>query len=143
MKEFVTAVAEATTESTEEQKGMAFAVDGVELRCFKPRDGQVAVLMASTGRHSSEEEKVAGLINFFVAVLDNQSHTYIVNRLLDREDEFGLEQVTAIMEWMIEEWSGRPTQSPSVSTGSQRSDGLNSTPPTPVLTSSGSPSIVS
>lgn len=137
MREFNTAVKEVT-EPEEQEQGMPFAVDGVMCRAFRPSDGQLAVLMASTGRHSSTQEQIAGLINFFVAVLDEDSHTYIVNKLLDRKDPFGLEKVQEIMEWMVEEWSGRPTQQPSASTPSPPSAGQNSTPPTPQSISSAS-----
>lgn len=131
MKEFTTAVQDA---EQDEDGAMEFSVDGTLCRAYRPSDGQLAFLMASTGRHSSDQEQIAGLINFFVAVLDDESHNYIVNRLLDRKDSFGLEQVQAIMEWMVEEWSGRPTKSPSVSTTSPPTTGRSSTPRTPALT---------
>lgn len=134
MREFNTAVREVT-EPDDVQKGTPFIVDGHECRCYKPKDGQLAVLMSSTGRHSSTQEQIAGLINFFVAVLDDASHEYIVGRLLDGKDDFGLEQVQDIMEWMVEEWGGRPTQRPYVSTSSPPSAGPNSTLPTPASTS--------
>jgi hypothetical protein len=138
MREFVTAV-EAQDEELAE-KGTPFMVDGVECRCFRPKDGQVAVLMAQTGRHASDEQKVAAIINFFVGVLDDHSYQYLVDRLLDGRDNFGLVQVEQIMSWMIEEWSGHPIQRPSVSTGSRRPGGPNSTQPTLRSISSDSPS---
>lgn len=137
MREFITAAKEASETEDEKAAGTTFLVDGFECRCFKPKDGQLAVLMATTGRHSSNEESIAGYINFFVAVLDDESQSYIISRLLDRKDEFGIDQVQSIMEWMIEDWSGRPTQSPSVSTASPPSVGRKSTRPTQALTSSG------
>lgn len=133
MREFTTAANEAAS-GDEPDKGIPFMVDGFECRAFKPQDGQLAVLMATTGRHSSNEEQIAGLINFFVAVLNDESHGYIVSKLLDRRDKFGLDEVQDIMEWLIEEWSGRPTRSPSGSTSSPESVGPKSTPSTPALT---------
>jgi hypothetical protein len=134
VKEFTTAVREVE----EDTSLMEFKVDGVDLKCFKPKDGQLAMLMASTGRHTSQHTKVAGIIDFFVEVMDEPSHHYIVDRLLDRQDPFGLEEVEQIMMWMIEEWTGRPTESPSVSTRSPQSAGQNSTPTTSPSTSSDS-----
>lgn len=131
MKEFTTAVSGA---EQSDDDAMEFNVDGTLCRAYRPSDGQLAFLMASTGRHSNSQEQIAGLINFFVAVLDDDSHNYVVNRLLDRKDPFGIEQVQAIMEWMVEEWSGRPTRSPSVSTTSPPTTGQSSTPRTPALT---------
>jgi len=133
MKEFVTAAEEAA--KPEDDDGvMEFSVDGVMCKAYRPQDGQLAVLMASTSRHSNNQEQIAGVINFFVAVLDDDSHNYVVSKLLDRNDSFGLENVQEIMEWMIEEWSARPTRSPSASTSSRRSGGRKSTPTTPALT---------
>lgn len=134
MKEFTTAVNEAEKQDNGDDGAMEFSVDGVLCRAYKPKDGQLAVLMASTGRHTSAQEQIAGVINFFVAVLDDESHNFIVNKLLDRKDPFGIEHVNDIMEWMMEEWSGRPTKSPSGSTTSPPTGGRNSTPPTPALT---------
>lgn len=131
MKEFTTAVEKA---GQDEEAPLEFAVDGTLCHGYYPGDGQLAYLLASTGRHSSEQEQIAGLINFFVAVLDDESHRYVVSRLLDRRDEFGIEQVQKIMEWMVGEWSGRPTKSPSVSTSSPPSTGQSSTEHTPALT---------
>jgi hypothetical protein len=132
LKEFTTAIEKA--ESQDEEATLEFNIDGVLCHAFHPGDGQLAYLLASTGRHSTGQEQIAGLINFFVAVLDDDSHTYVVNRLLDRKDQFGLEQVQAIMEWMVAEWSTRPTKSPSGSTPSPPSTGRSSTEKTPALT---------
>ena len=134
MKEFTTAVQEVEEDFDDEPKGTVFGLDGIECRAFRPKDGQLAVLMASTGRHSTQNEQVAGIINFFASVLDDDSQTYVINRLLDRKDPFGIEQVQDIMEWLVAEWSGRPTRSSSASSQSQRTDGQKSTPPTPALT---------
>lgn len=142
MKEFQTAVTQAEEEERDD-RSYPFVVDGVECRAYRPKDGQLAVLVASNSRHSSMEEKMAGLINFFVAVLDDESHTYIVNRLLDRRDDFGITQITAIFEWLMGEWTGRPTQRSSASTQSQKRGGQKSTQPTQELTSSDSPRIAS
>lgn len=132
MKQFQTAVKNAE-QDPDVKYDLEFEVDGVMCRARRPKDGQLAVLMATTGRHSSVHERIAGIINFFVAVLDDFSHTHLVSRLLDSEDEFGLEQVEQVMEWMVEEWSGHPTEPVSVSTASQPSTGPSSTGNTPAL----------
>lgn len=142
MKEFETAVQQAA-ENEEDEKVYPFKVDGVECRAYRPKDGQLAILIATNTRHSTMEEKMAGLINFFVAVLDDESHSYVVNRLLDRRDSFGIEQINSIFEWLMGEWTGRPTQSSSASTQSRSSGGQKSTRRTQELTSSDSRPIAS
>lgn len=127
MKEFVTAARELEEEGAEEEQPVEFSVDGQMCFAYRPSGGQVAVLMATTGRHTSENEQIAGFLNFFVSVLDEDSHAYLVSRLLDRTDPFDLDQVQAISSYLMEEWSGRPTKSSSGSTGSRRSTGRSST----------------
>lgn len=113
MKEFTTAL-KAVTEP--EDAPMSFSIDGHELHAYQPTDGQLAMLLSSVGRHTSTETRVAGVVDFFVAVMDDPSATYVVERLLSRSDPLGIDQVQEVMEWMVEEWTGRPTQPLSVST---------------------------
>lgn len=127
MREFTTAVAEIEAEDHDD-RWIEFSVDGILCRARRqPQDGQVAVLMATTGRHSSQQERIAGLINFFVGVLDEDSHSYIVNRLLDGGDQFGLANVEEILEGLMEDWAGRPTKQSSGSTTSPKDTGRSST----------------
>lgn len=151
MKEFITAARaaaepqEAPLEFTLTRKDEnGEVIESQVCHAYKPNEGQVAVLMATTSaRHLSEPEMVAGIINFFVEILDEETHHYIVNRLLRKDDDFGIGEVQEIINWMMEEWSGRPTQLSPASTPSQASGGATSTPPTPPSTSSGSPFIAS
>ena len=113
MREFTTAIEEVTEEQGPD---LEFKLDDRVLHAYKPTEGQLAMLMASIGRHTSDSTKVAGIIDFFVSVMDEQSHAYIVDRLLSRADPLGIPQVQDIMEWMVEEWTGRPTKPLSVST---------------------------
>lgn len=124
MREFET---QALADDEVDEEGTPFNVDGVLCTAYHPGDGQLAYLMATTSKHTSQQEQVAGLINFFVATLDDDSREYIVGRLLDRRDAFGIKEVEDIFKWMIEEWTGRPTKSLSGSTPSRRTGGRKST----------------
>jgi len=114
VKEFNTAL--RAVDEGDDAYTLKFKVDGRELTAYKPSDGQLAMLMVAVSKHVSQSTQIAGVIDFFVSVMDNTSHGYIVDRLMDREDMFGIEEVQAIMEWMVEEWTGRPSQPLSVST---------------------------
>lgn len=127
MKEFTTALKAVEDVEQGADPAMHFTVDGRELTCYPPNDGQLAMLMATTGRHTTMQRKIAGVIDFFVEVMDDDSAAYLTQRLLDRQDVFGVEEVEEIMAWMVEEWTGRPTQSPSVSTQSRQNGGPRST----------------
>jgi hypothetical protein len=124
IQEFIT---QAKAADEPEDVGMEFDVDGVLCTAYHPGDGQLAYLVATTSRHSSAQEQVAGLINFFVAVLDDESREHLVARLLDRKDPFGVTEVEEIFKWLTAEWTARPTKSLSGSTPSRRTGGRRST----------------
>jgi hypothetical protein len=163
MREFVTAVRDAY----EVDEGEEFLVHGAEcdkskaqspgeqeaaecteancqtVRHYRPTEGQIAVYVASTGRHASASDRTAAVINFFVELFDKPSQAYLIERLLDRDDPFGLPEVEEMIEALTEGWSGRPTQPSAASTPSRRNGGRKSTPRTHKSISSGSPRIVS
>lgn len=129
MKSFSTAAKQAAAKSGEE---FHFDLDGKTMTCYRPEPEQWAVTMAGMGRFSSMRDQAAAVINFFVGIMDEQSASHITERLLDRTDPFGLEEVQNIFEWLTEAWSGNPTESPSASTGSQKPTGPTSTDAIPV-----------
>ena len=86
IKEFTTAL-KAVTE--DEDAPMVFSIDGHELLAYKPTDGQLALLMSSIGRHTSISDPGRRVIDFFVAVMDDDSATYVTDRLLSRTDPLG------------------------------------------------------
>jgi hypothetical protein len=103
-------------------------IDGRKIPAYRPSDGQLAVLMASIGTGASDIDGVAGPMNFFGSLLDDDGKKYFTDRLLDRKDAFGPEDLVEIMEALVEEWGARPTQSSSGSTVSPPNDGPKSTP---------------
>ena len=125
MKEFSTA-AEKQDETTDEAD-LIFMLDDHEMRAYKPTEGQFALVMMALGRHASNTEQFAGVIDFFVNVLDGPSQQYVMDRMASRENVIPMEDIVAMLEWMVEEWGGRPTQSPSGSTPSRRNGGRKST----------------
>jgi len=143
VKEFVTAAERIENEDTPDDDYVEFAVDGFEVKAYRPDDGQLAVLYAMTGRHTTTPEKIAGTVNFFFGLLDEDSHTHLAQRLMDRNDDFGIAKVNEILTYLVEQWSGRPTRQSSGSSGSQRPTGRKSTQRTPAKRSSDSPSIAS
>lgn len=127
MREFTTAAKIAA----EEQESVEFKIDGQEIKSYRPGDGQIALVMAGTGRHTSVATRIASIIDFMMGCMDEDSATYITERLMDRTDPFGLEEVEEILGYIIEEWTGRPTPQRSASTSSQQTAGQVSTALTP------------
>jgi len=124
VKEFTTA---AEAAAGEDEPDLVFTLDGEELRAYRPTEGQFALLMMAMGRHASNTEQYAGILEFFVSVLDDESQRYVLNRMEARGEMISTKTIVEIMEWMVEEWGGRPTRSPSVSTSSRRNGGRKST----------------
>lgn len=115
---------------------VTFQIDGREVVAHEPDTAQMAVLIAGFGRHRSEADKIATFIDFFEAVLDEDSVHYVIDRLLDRKDAFGVEELAQVGEWLIEEWGGHPTQPPSGSSQSRPTGGRASKRPTTKSTTS-------
>lgn len=136
MKEFETAARASSRELGEDSipfKIKRVDEDGTviqvrELTAHLPDENQIILLTSGLGRGGTQSQRVATVMNFFYNVLDKADGDYIEARLWDADDEFGLAQVVSIAEWLIEEWSGDPSQEPSGSQSSQSTTGASSTP---------------
>jgi hypothetical protein len=135
MKQFTTAAKEAERAKDADAGDLyPFELDGRTIVAYKPTEEQIALLMSDVGRFSSNSSKVGGSIDFFHSIFADADAAYIRQRLLNKDDAFGLPEVQDILEWLIEEWTGNPTQSQSASTPSRPSGGRKSTPRTPAST---------
>lgn len=149
MKEFITAVA-AKDDDPEgwiefpvvEQNEKGERVRTVNCRAKRPSTGQVAYLTMTTHKRQTFETQVSGIINFVMAIMDDETAAYLSDRLLDQKDPFDIPQIQEIIEYLVEEWSARPTGSSSDSSESQAPSGSISTA-TEQTTSSTSGSIAS
>jgi len=124
VKEFTTAAKEAVTD---DEQVVEFTVDGLEVRAHQPSSGQMAMVYQALSDYNTDQRKVAGIIDFFMGLLDEDVQQALGQRLLSREDPFDLDQVTNILTWLVEEWAGRPTRSSSGSTRSPTAIGPKST----------------
>jgi hypothetical protein len=125
VKDFTTAVEKQ--EETEDESVLVFSLDEFEMRAYRPTEGQFALLMMAMGRHVAETQQASGVLDFFINVLDQPSQNYVLGRMQSRTNAIPMDAIVEILEWMIEEWGGRPTRSPSVSTPSRRNGGRKST----------------
>ena len=140
MREFLTAAKEVVEG---EDEALDVPIDGVIYRAYKPTDGQFAFVMATTGKHASTQDQIAGQINFFLSMFEQADADALAQRLLDRKDPFGMDAVGDILGAMLEDWSGRPTVPSSGSSQSPRTTGRKSTQRTPKSISSDSRSTAS
>lgn len=137
MREFNTAVKEKQ-DKAEGVDGIKFKVDGRVMLARQPLPSQVAYLMGITSRQRSEQDQMGGMMNFVDSILGDDDSQHLLNKLLDPEDDFDTDDMMAIVRFLLEEWSARPTQPVSGSTGSQPTTGPESTLRTQESTSSNS-----
>ena len=150
--EFDTAVARvlAEDEAPDEQPLISFTVNErdpetdeivnkVQCHAYEPYEGAVVALLADvTGRRSKTTDKISGLVDFVMDIVDDETKAYLTDRLLDREDPFGAEDLSQIALGLIAEVGGRPTKLPSDFAPSRKTAGQRSTRTTSKSTSSAS-----
>ena len=130
MKEFTTAARRSAPAAIDGSEPIQFTVDGEEFTAYPPTPGQFMMLMSAQAKGRDEVESVASIIDFLDGILDDNAQAMFRRRLLDRNDPFDFDTITTIMEGLIEEWSARPTKSPSGSTRSRSPGGQKSRPRT-------------
>lgn len=118
MKEFITAVEAETAEELGHDNSLEFKVgytdsEGIAqaeriVHAYRPKEGMVTMTMALMGRHAKATDKIAGIVDLFFACFKEGDKQYFVDRLYDNDDPFGADEITPMMTWMLEEWSGRP-----------------------------------
>lgn len=131
----------ATEDDPEVVVPIKFKVGEQECLAYRPEAGQLAIMYSRMDDTlANDGEKIAAMIDFFMGLLDKESRRVLTRRLMDREDAFEMEDVSDIMNWLMEQWAGRPTQPSSVSTRSRSNGGRKSTVKQPVEGSTLSPS---
>jgi hypothetical protein len=127
VKEFTTAARRAAPSAMEGAEPIQFTVDGQEFTAYPPTPGQLALLISAQAKNREPEESIASIIDFLDGILDENAQAMFRKRILDRDDPFDFDTVEQIMEGLIEEWSARPTSSPSASSSSPANGGRKST----------------
>lgn len=139
MKSFSTA-AKAAAHQTDEPIGepIKFEFDERVVTVLPPTGPQLALFLAAYGDMTEMGTRVVDTLNFFSARFGREDAGYFRRRLNDPDDPFEFEDLADILAWLVEEWSGRPTISPSASVLSPTATGNDSTdgPQDAVLTHS-------
>lgn len=112
MQEFITAAREDFDPEADES--VTFKHDGREVTFFKPTSAQFALVAAAS--QGSDWDQAGGFLSTFFAMAEEDTHRYFWARLMDRKDPFDIDGdagVAAIMQYLLEHWSARPTKQPS------------------------------
>lgn len=127
MREFTTAARKSAPTFIEDAQPIEFVIDGETFTAYPPSPGQMAMLIAAQADSRDVSESMAAIIDFLDGILDEDAQAMYRKRLMDRNDPFDFDTVNEIVEGLVEEWSARPTKSPSVSSSSRRTAGSRST----------------
>jgi len=127
MRSFTTAGKQTSEETFEGAEPLKFVLDDSEYIAYPPTPAQFAVFMSSQAESRESQDHVAGVIDFFDGLLEEEARRTFRRRLLDRDDPFDFDMVQEIMEWLVEEWAARPTKPSSDSPSSRTTTGPRST----------------
>lgn len=111
----------------EQDEPIYIDIAGKETVFHYPGSGQMAYMaMASAGDRNTVQ--TAGMmINFVISLMEEEDARRLRGLLLDRDNEYGMEDLLDVFDELQERWSSRPTQSSSDSSGSQQETGRRST----------------
>lgn len=126
MREFVTAAKAVGDEGDTFGHDTEIKIDGRTVRFLPATEGQMALLL-STDMLPTTDRISIGVNLFFNLLRDDTDSDYFRARMFDRKDPFGAGEIAEIVQSLIEEWSGDPTQESSDSTPSPPSTGESST----------------
>lgn len=115
-----------------------FEYGGREFTAKSPTGPQLALFLAAFGDTADLGTRVVDTINFWSSRFKREDAAHFKRLLADPDDVFDFVKMSEILSWLIEEWSGRPTTSPSVSSSLPTPTGNGSTagPQDAVLTPS-------
>jgi hypothetical protein len=124
-KSFALAAAEAT--GIEDALPFEMEGDDTQLYAYRPTEGQIALLLGATAGGARPEQMAGAFMELFWSLMEEETARVLRARLADRTDRFGLTDLMNIVEWLVEEASGFPTQQPPASTRSRATSGQRST----------------
>lgn len=110
---------------------------------MQPTGGQIAYITLHMHKARRDESQAGALLNFLDSLLEDETQVYIMDLLLDPRNDFEVEQLLSLLEYLMEEWTARPTEQSSVSSSRQTTRGTSSKPRTRTSTSSASLAITS
>lgn len=97
------------------------------LRMRMPKDDAVLLMMSAISKKNVRPKDITRYMNGILGMFDEDSRDAVEDRIMDFEDEFGLEDLSDVWGDAMEQWSARPTQQSSDSTPSRQNTGRKST----------------
>ena len=110
MQEFVT----SKKRRDGELDRLEFQIDGQPYAALRPKDWHLLELAVVNATDAPEADKAAALRTFVATVFEEPGASMLLRRLRDPADDLDVADVGPIIEWLIGQWSGRPSMSASV-----------------------------
>jgi hypothetical protein len=111
---------------TDREKVVEFDLDGTLLTARRPKTATFLAL-AEFSDGGNGWDQMHAVRTFMEESLEPESRTHVQDRLADPDDEFDLEDIVPIVNWMVTEFSTRPTSRPSGSPPPRKRTGKAST----------------
>lgn len=101
---------------TKPAEPLSFKLHGEEFHCVDQIQGKVLLDLVAESNNADDPAAAAKIINiFFETVLKDDDYKRF-NELLESKDKIvSVETLGEITTWLVEEYTGRPTEAPEVS----------------------------
>lgn len=127
IKAFITSATDPEQPTQSAGEPITVAIDDREITFNPPDTNQTLLIMAAVEGSSTDGSLAATMINaFFHMVQDDRDVGHLRGRLFNSKDPFSLSDVSAVLMYLMETWSNRPTESSSDSSSSRRAHGKTS-----------------
>jgi hypothetical protein len=126
-REFVDEVLADVDRAPDEDEVVYIEVAGEETAFHYPGSGQLAYMAMASAGDRNNLTTAGMMINFVISLMEDEDARRLRGLLLDRKNEYGMEDLLDVFDALMEQWSSRPTQSPSDSSTSQQETGRRST----------------
>src|SRR6187431_2181864 len=98
-----------------------------DVTLHSPGSGSLAYLAMSIAGAGNDLVQLGQTINFIMSIFEDDDARWVRGLLLDRESGFDAEDIMDLAIYVVEEWSGRPTNPSTGSSPSSRATGARTT----------------
>lgn len=103
---------------------VTFTLYGETFRCAPSIQGRTLLKFISVSSGENADQSATAVLDFFDSALVKADRARFVELTSDDDTVVPLETLASIMEWLVEQYSGRPTEPPSPSESGELTTGL-------------------
>lgn len=99
----------------QDKPALSFRLHDEDFKCVREVQGKVLIDLVAKSKDKDPAVVASIITDFFDAVLEEESLERFNFLLVDKNRVVTMETLTNITEWLVEEYSARPTVGPEVS----------------------------